>query len=85
MGKLSQQRRSRLRMTQYNITKSREEYKLKDDKIQILENEISNIKIENEEILSNALHAQKQLLNEKHKVILHSYSEKLKQIYKKKF
>ena len=62
MGKVSQQRRSRLRMTLYNADKASKELLAKDNKIEILQKEIdklnnNNLIIEQENAdLKNKLH-----------------------------
>ena len=92
MGKLCQQRRSRARMTRYNITKAKEAIEAKDIKIVVLENEINKLKGENKDVcfsnkkdIEKALALQKQKLNEKHKEILQKFSDDLKIKYKKNF
>ena len=92
MGKLCQQRRSRARMTRYNITKAKEAIEAKDIKIVVLEKEINKLKGENKDVcfsnkkdIEKALALQKQKLNEKHKEILQKYSDDLKIKYKKNF
>lgn len=53
MGKLGQQRRSRIRMTNYNISKAREIQDIKLNKIEMLEHEIVKIMQDNKVLSSN--------------------------------
>ena len=91
MGKLGQKRRSRTRMTNYNLKKAKEVLDARDKEIKKLKDDIVELKEANKILkksavkVEHALKVQFDQLNEKHFELLKQYSSNLENKYKEKF
>ena len=84
MGKVSQQRRSRQRMTQFNIKKYLE-FQKEVIKLRHENEELATLQNSNSQEMELALQKQRDFFSEKHKAILKEHSEKLKDFYRTNF